>query len=192
MQRVDPMTKVIVIHGTKGSPAINWFPWLSAELRTHGIECIVPAMPTPEGQELENWLAAFHKQVGAIDSSTIVVGHSVGATFLLRLLERIKFPIKASLFVAGLIDMIGIPEYDKLNSSFIAGAYDWQTIKRNAGKIICLSGDNDPYVPKEQGETMVKNLGVEQVVIEKGGHLNAESGYTEFPLLLEKLQKELI
>ena len=181
------MGKVVIIHGTKGEPQGSWFPWLAIQLAQRGDPVIVPRMPTPEGQSLESWFAAFHEQVGAIDSSTTIIGHSTGAVFLLRLLEQINEPIETSIFVAGFTAALGSAEYDPLNATFVADEYDWDKIRKNAGDVVCLSGDSDPYVPQTQALDLARNLGVEACLVPDGGHLNAEFGYTEFPLLLEIL-----
>jgi predicted alpha/beta hydrolase family esterase len=183
------MKKFVIIHGTKGSPEGNWFPWLADSLRRQHAEVIVPKMPTPEGQNLANWLREFWRQVGVIDQATTLIGHSLGATFLLRVLERQKAAIAQSVFVAGLLGPISIPEYDQLNSTFIETSYDWGTIQRNAGSVVCLSGEDDPYVPAEQGEELAAKLGVRNNIIAHGGHLNAEFGYTSFQTLLALLTR---
>jgi predicted alpha/beta hydrolase family esterase len=141
------MKKFVIIHGTKGSPEGNWFPWLAESLRHQHGEVVTPRMPTPDGQNLLNWVSEFSRQVGVIDKGTTLIGHSLGATFLLRILERQTAPVAQSVFVAGLLDKIGIAEYDQLNCSFIETSYDWVTIRRNAGRVVCLSGEGDPYVP---------------------------------------------
>jgi predicted alpha/beta hydrolase family esterase len=146
-------------------------------------------MPTPEGQTLANWLQEFRRQVGVIDEGTTLIGHSLGATFLLRVLERQKVPLAQSVFVAGLLGPIGIAEYDQLNSTFVETSYDWDAIQRNAGSVVCLSGEGDPYVPAEQGEELAAKLGVTNHIIHQGGHLNAEFGYTSFQALLDLLTK---
>lgn len=163
------------------------FSWLAEVLRHQHAEVVTPRLPTPDGQNLANWLSEFSRQVGVIDEGITVIAHSLGATFLLRILESQKAPVARSIFVAGLIDKIGIAEYDQLNSSFIETSNDWNTIQRNAGSVVCLSGENDPYVPAEQGEQLAANLGVKNRIIPRGGHLNAEFGYTSFPELLGSL-----
>ena len=183
------MRKFIIIHGTKGSPEGNWFPWLADSLRRQHAEVVVPRMPTPEGQNLVNWLQEFRRQVGVIDEDTTLIGHSLGATFMLRVLERQNTAIAQSVFVAGLLGPIGIAEYDQLNSSFIETSYEWGTIKNNAGSVVCLSGEGDPYVPVVQGEELAVNLGTRNHVVPQGGHLNAEFGYTSFQVLLDLLNK---
>jgi hypothetical protein len=181
------ITNYIIIHGTMGSPDGNWFPWLSAKLTQHGARVTVPRMPTPDGQSLAGWDAAFAEQIGYLDERTCIIGHSIGATFLLRYLERCQTPIGGAVFVAGLTGAIGIPEYDGLNRSFVSGPYDWEVIKRNAGRLVCFAGDVDPYVPGEQQQEMARNLGVDLRVIPGGGHLNGEFGYDSFDELFEEL-----
>lgn len=181
------MSKVIIVHGTGGSPDGNWFPWLAAELAKRSVDVLVPRMPTPEGQSLESWMKAFEEQVGTLDRSSTVIGHSVGAVFLLRLLERLSTPIASSVFVAGFTGVLGAPQFDTLNASFVAEPYRWDEIRQNAGRVLCFSGANDPYVPLEQGLEIAENMRVDARIIENGGHLNAQFGYTTFPLLLEEL-----
>lgn len=90
------MTNIFIIHGTGGSPEGNWFPWLSKELNKLGHEAYVPKFPTPEGQSLESWLKVFEDYKKYINEETILVGHSLGAAFLLSLLEHLDQPVKAS------------------------------------------------------------------------------------------------
>jgi predicted alpha/beta hydrolase family esterase len=181
------MNKVAIIHGTKGTPESNWIPWLASSLKKLELEVFVPTMPTPEGQSLDSWLNAFREQVGSIDSSTTIIGHSVGAVFLLRLLEELTIPINCAAFVAGFTGKLDLPEYDTLNASFVKGPFHWKNIRKNTREVLCFSGDNDPYVPLTQGLEIAGRLGVKPYVISGGGHLNGEFGYSSFPLLLEKL-----
>ena len=177
----------IIIHGTKGSPSINWFPWLATQLRKRGARVLIPQMPTPTGQTLENWFGSFQVRSGRIDQQTCIIGHSLGATFLLRYLERCKAPVCCSIFVAGLIGPIGIPEYDELNRTFVNAPYDWGTIRRNAGQVMCFAGDKDPYVPLHQPREIAEKLGAALQIIPGGGHLNSETGYESFDELLHAL-----
>ncbi len=182
------MIKAAIVHGTLGSPVGNWFPWLAGELNVLGVRTIVPAMPTPENQSLINWRAAFLEQVGELDESSILIGHSVGALFLLRLLERMEQRIACTVLVAPLIGDIGNPTYDKLNSSFLIGAgFNWQNVRSKGGSIHIFCGENDPYVPLIQPLEVAKQLEINPNIIKNGGHLNSEAGFNSFELLLEHL-----
>ena len=180
--------KAAIIHGTGGHPERNWFPWLKEELVNRNIETIVPKFPTPEGQSLTSWRETFLNEVGPISPDLILFGHSIGAAFVLNLLHRSDTPAKAVFLVAGFLGKLDKPEFDTLNESFFAEEFDWEKIRNNAKKIFIYAGDNDPYVPLEKGSELAKCLKAELVIIPNGGHLNQDSGFKEFPRLIEDLE----
>lgn len=94
--------KIAILHGTKGTPEANWFPWLASKLENLGHEVIVPRFPTPENQSLIVWRDVFVQSFGQLTKDTILIGHSIGAVFSLRLLEMSTCQIAATLLVAGL------------------------------------------------------------------------------------------
>ncbi|MDP9196560.1 MAG: alpha/beta hydrolase [Pseudomonadota bacterium] len=175
--------QTVILHGTKGSPVINWFPWLKGELEACGHEVFVPRLPTPEGQDREGWCTALREQAPIFGRNTTLIGHSCGATFLLHILEAVREPVAMTVFVSPVTADVGHPEYDVLNRTFVHHAFDWEKIRRNAGQAHILHGDNDPYVPLAQAEFLARSMGVPVELVTGGGHLNAESGYTAFPRL---------
>jgi uncharacterized protein len=183
--------KAAIIHGSGGSIKRNWFQWLKNELESDGYQTFLPQFKTPEEQSLENWRSQFEYEVGELDNNSLLVGHSIGAVFILRILEKLKSPIHTAVFVAGFTGKIDIEEFDQINASFIAEPYDWLKIKANAKNIICFSGSNDPYVPIIQGQEIADKLNVERIVIEKGGHLNDKAGFRSFPRLIEEIRETI-
>lgn len=182
--------RAAIIHGTMSSPEGNWFPWLKSQLADRGIETVVPQMPSPNGQSLDGWIEAFAKQVCPIDELDqhwSLIGHSLGATFVLRLLERINVAVSTVVLVSGFTGRIGLAEYDQLNASFIDKPFDWDAIKAHAGKFHVVYGTGDPYVPEAALTELPKQLGVAAKIIADGKHLNAENGFTSLPLITELL-----
>ena len=49
--------------------------------------------------------------------------------------------------------------------------------------ITCIFSNNDPYVKFDAEKEFADKVSHRQIIIENGGHLNAESGYKSFPLL---------
>ena len=185
--------KIVITHGTKGSPLGNWFPWLGNALKDCGHTVTIPSYPTPERQDLTTWLSAFDNEFGFsnLNSDTILIGHSLGVAFTLRVLQEAKESVRACFFVAGFIRVLGIPEYDELNRSFISSSFDWSRLRAQAGLVHVYHSENDPYVPLKFGEEIAAALGVKINLIPGGGHLNSESGMAEFPRLLTDLKSVL-
>lgn len=182
---------IVIIHGAYGAPTENWFPWLSKQLKADGHKISVPALPTPEGQTLSNWLAEFKSQVGELEEDMILVGHSLAPGFILNLLERSTVKVSAVFLVSGFLGKLGLADFDPINKSFVCCQFNWDKIKGNAGGIYVYNSDNDPYVPLEKGKELSQNLGVDLNVIHNGGHINADAGFEEIPFLLEGINSFL-
>lgn len=178
-------SRVIVLHGAHGGPNTNWFPWLHAELNAKGIEVLRPRFPTPEGQFLQAWLKAYDCAVEPLPAApTILVGHSLGAAFALRLVERASRPFDGLFLAAGFIGALGLPDYDPINQSFFAGSFDWIAIRERRGRACrCWAGDKDPYVPLSRSQELADFLNAPLEVVPDGGHLNSETGFDTFPQL---------
>jgi len=183
--------RIIVFHGTGGSPSANWFPWIVTECSKLSLECIVPKFPTPEGQNLNAWLTTFSNLCDELKKDDILIGHSVGAAFALRLLEKSATPIRATILVAPFAKSLGLKDFDPLNSTFVDPPFEWAKIKSNSKSFSVYMGDNDPYVPLPFGLEVSSALAVEPQVIPGGKHLNAEGGYHTFPGILQEIRRRL-
>ena len=76
-------------------------------------------------------------------------------------------------------------EYDAVNSSMYLEILS--EVKKYCDDIVCFYSDNDPYVKYEMEKKFADTISDNQVVIKNGGHLNSESGYTEFDELIKYL-----
>ncbi len=180
------MSTIFIFHGTGGHPQENWLPWLKAELEKQSHTVIVPAFPTPEGQSLDAWLAILETYSEQIQADSILIGHSLGGLFLLRVLEQLKHPVKAAIFVAAPIGIKPIRNYDADQAFSPSGFnFDWETIKLHAKQFVVFHSDTDPYISRGNGEQLAAQLGVPLTFIPDAGHFNAAAGYTKFERLFE-------
>ena len=182
----------LIVHGAYGRPEGNWFPWLKNVLEKDGHKVAVPRFPTPEGQTYDVWRKIAVAALATFPpDKTILIGHSIGAAFALRLAEEVEHPYKAVFAVAPFVSDLGLPEFDTINATFLHHPFDWDRVSCGAGKIVCMAGDNDPYVPLGHAEEAAELARADLHIVPKGGHLNAEAGYCDFPLLLEKIRQVL-
>lgn len=180
------MSTVYIFHGTGGKPEENWFPWLKRELEAHGHTVHVPQFPTPEHQTPEEWMKVFEVGGYTLDDDTILIGHSLGGTFLLRLLEEKNATVRAAFFIGSPIGILPIRNIET-DRPFLVEPFDWEILKARAATWTVFHSDNDPFVGVENAHQLSRNLGANLVLIPGAGHFNRAAGYTEFPELLERI-----
>lgn len=182
-------TNYLIVHGSFGSPFVNWFPWLRKKIESRSLECYTPDFPTGVGkQNYENWskLLKTYVEANIINENTVIYAHSIAPIFICKFLVENKIKVKRLVFVCGFNNYLGIDkDYDAVNESMYFD--NLADVKNYCDDIVCFYSDNDPYVKyeaeKEFADTMTEN----QILISGGGHLNAESGYEEFQELLNYL-----
>jgi len=184
------MANIFIIHGINGTPEENWFPWLKEKLEAQGHRVFVPAFPHTEKPLLQEWSDAFSANEKHLDDHTILVGHSLGGAFLLRLLERIQKPVLASFLVAPVPGPLK-NEFDPLMETFSHHPFDIDRIRKNCPRFFVYHADNDPYIPLENVQQLSKNLKAEFRLMPGGGHLNAKAGYASFEALLKDIEQVL-
>lgn len=179
------MANIFIIHGVEGYPEENWFPWLKKALEQEGHRVIVPQFPTPAKQTLEEWMKVFLQYKNLVEPEAILVGHSLGAPFLLSIIERMS--CRAAFFVAGFTGKAG-NRFDDSMKTFSQKTFDWEKIRNNCRNFAVFHSDNDPYIKPKKAEELARLLGVEVTFVKDAGHFNSAAGYDKFDLLLEKIK----
>ena len=177
----------LLIHGSFGSPLSNWIPYLRKEIEKKNLEVYTPDFPTGVGyQNYENWSKLLKTYVDAniINENTIIFAHSIAPIFICKFLVENKIRVKRLVLVCGFNNYLGIDkDYDTVNESMYFN--NLSDIKNYCSDIVCFYSDNDPYVKYEAEKEFADTITDNHIMISGGGHLNSESGYTEFAELLK-------
>lgn len=175
----------IIIHGSFGSKDGNWFPWLKEQLQKQGKNVLVPQMPIGVGkQNFENWSDVLKKL--EINENTIIIAHSIAPIFVCKYLINNKIKVKKLIFVCGFNNYLGIDaDFDAVNKPMYID--NFAEVKNYCDNIVCYYSDNDPYVRYDVEKDFADKLTSRQHIIKNGGHLNAESCYTEFEEILSEI-----
>ena len=181
------MSNYFIIHGSFSSPIENWFIYLRKEIEKRGYSVYTPDFPVGINyQNYDNWekLLKVYLEAGLINENTVIFAHSIGPIFIINFLINNKIKVKRLVFVCGFNNYFGInQEYDSVNKTMYAD--NIEEIKNYCKDIICYYSDNDPYVDYKTEKSFADIVSNQQHMIKNGGHLNSESGYTEFKELLE-------
>ena len=165
--------RAIIIHGWGGSPLINWMPWLAKELRAKGVNVVAPQMPNTEAPEIQHWVDELSKIFGESNESTVLIGHSIGCQTIMRYLANTENKVKGTLFVAGwftLSESINDPEEKEIARPWVETPIDIEKFKQNAGQVISIFSDDDPYVVEENWKKF-EGFG-KIIVLDKKGHID--------------------
>ena len=183
------MISAFIIHGSNGNKDAHWYPWLKGELEKKGLQVFLLQFPIGEKQTLQNWLDTLKPKKENLKDS-ILIGHSLGAPFILNVLNQWNVKAKASFLVSGFTGHLEV-EGEINIEDFAERDFDWKKIKENCKYFYVIHSDNDPYVPLEKAEELAKNLGVSVALVKGGEHFQEQSGFKTFDLLLEKIDEEI-
>ena len=177
----------LLIHGSFGSPFSNWIPYLRKKIEDKNLEVYTPDFPIGVGyQNYENWskLLKTYVDTNIINENTIIFAHSIAPIFICKFLVENKIRVKRLVLVCGFNNYLGIDkDYDTVNESMYFN--NLSDIKNYCSVIVCFYSDNDPYVKYEAEKEFADTITDNHIMISGGGHLNSESGYTEFAELLK-------
>ena len=181
------MKNYFIIHGSFSSPFSNWIPYLRKEIENKGLVVYTPDLPSGVGyQNYTNWESMMleYLKLGLINENTTIFAHSIAPVFVCKFLVNNKVKIKRLVSVCGFNNYLGInEEYDNVNESmYFDNLID---VKKYCDDIICYYSKNDPYVKYEVEKEFSDTIADKEIVIDDGGHLNSESGYSEFKELLD-------
>lgn len=194
--------RFVIFHGAYGSPQGNWFPWLKTELEKLGHTALIPEFPVEKWenivakgknykstiQTLENWMEVFENEVLpqiTNQQQTCFIGHSIAPVFILHILEKHKLQLDSAIFVAPFDQAIPEWEFNAVNNSFYKTGFDYNTLQKQMEISYAIFSDNDSHVPMEQPISFAKKMNSSKIIVKGGGHLNADTGYTTFPLVLD-------
>ena len=176
--------KVLLLHGWEGSDYPHWQSWLAGELaKDYGNVSFLkfsnydfPNFGAWK-QELTTHLKDFRPD--------IVICHSLANTLWFHLCNTDTIGKIEKLYLIA-------PPSIKCDISELESFFPLDMPKNaHAKETLLVTSTNDPYMSIDEAKELQNSLGVEMVVLENAGHINADSGYGEWPWLLEKIKEDI-
>lgn len=129
----------LILHGAGNNSKGNWFPWLKKQLEAKGYKVWSPELPNADIPIQKDWLGTiFSNKEWGFNKDSIIIGHSAGATLILRILERLPKGVKINraILVAGSIDKGKYPEFFQYKEDLTREPFNWGKIKIQARTFI--------------------------------------------------------
>jgi len=144
-------------------------------------EVLQPRMPNKENSKYSEWKIWFERMIPFMYDEVILVGHSLGAMFLVKYLVDTTLPKKITA-----LHLVAAPH----NSTGEIGDFtipeDLSDISKQVKNIYLYHSKDDPVVPFSELAVYEKALpSAKAIVFEDRGHFFQP----EFPELIEKIQK---
>lgn len=188
------MKYIIINHGFMGSNIENWFPWLKQEIDDNNNQVIIPQYPIDNDRHFYKYwknVLDVYKNFNYINSKSIIIGHSSGCAFSIKYLIENNIKVNKLIMVSGFNNYFSVCEDDfhkKVNESFYVENADLIKIQNLCDEIICIYGNNDPYISQAVFHDLVLKLNAKEVIINNGGHLNKSAGYNKLEKILEYIK----
>jgi len=165
----------------------KWSDSLRQELGNK-FDVLLPKMPNPMNAKYDEWKILFKKISFLLDNNVILIGHSLGAIFLVKYLSENKFPKKilATLLVSPPYDDEGLE--DSLGDFVLSKNLD--KLNKQGGKIFIYQSKDDLVVPYSHLKKYKKAL--PSVIIrefKKRGHFD-QLKFNELIKDIKGLQKD--
>lgn len=145
--------RVLIIHGWEASSKDHWFLEEKERLEKLGCEVVVPDMPNTLLPKKNEWMQVI-KDFNP-DENSILIGHSLGGTAILRFLEEVSDIVGKCILIATPIRKLENEEYDfSPVYGFFEPDIDYQKIKQNCRKFIIINQTDDPWVPLQHGKDL--------------------------------------
>lgn len=170
--------KTLLLHGWGGSDDPHWQAWLAGEIaKDYGIVAF-PLLDNPHFPTKNRWMKQVKELMTQFEPE-VVICHSLGNTLWFHLCNEGEIdPVKRLLLVAPpRLDL----ELDTIKTFFPVESPEFLF----AEEVLLVTSDNDPYMSTDEALALRDALDIEMMVLNDAGHINADSGYGEWPWVKE-------
>ncbi len=170
--------KVLLLHGWGGSDFPHWQSWLAGEIARDYGTISFPLLDNPHFPSKNRWMRQV-KEILKYFAPDVIICHSLANTLWFHLcLEGEIAPVKRLLLVA--------PPSLSCNLETLKTFFPLRVPQTLfAEEALLVVSNNDPYMTMDEAKELQNSLGIEMKILESAGHINADSGYGEWPWVKE-------
>ncbi|EQB39494.1 hypothetical protein M947_05730 [Sulfurimonas hongkongensis] len=173
--------KVLLLHGWGGSDTPHWQSYIAAEIaRDYGCVSFLK-LPDFESPDKDIWIKETLRELREFRAN-VVVCHSLANTLWFHMCNSGLLEDVENLFLVAPPSLNS--KIDELKNFFPVEVPK----DLHAKKALLVCSDDDPYMSMKEARELQSKLGIEIKVLEKAGHINADSGFGEWEWMLKKIK----
>jgi len=173
--------KVLLLHGWGGSDFPHWQSWLASEIAKEYGTVSFLKFSNFDFPDLEVWKKELKEELESFKPD-IVICHSLANTLWFHLCVDSKLQEVEKLY------LVAPPSFNcavEEIKSFFPLNLPTNTM---AKETLLVSSTNDPYMTIDEAKELQKSLNIKMIVLDNAGHINTDSGYGEWPWILEEIK----
>ncbi len=174
------MKRVLILHGWGGSDFPHWQSWLAGEVaKDYGCVSFLK-LSNIDLPDKDEWINELKHELEEFKPN-IVICHSVANILWFHICNEGKIREVEHLFLV-------VPPSLKCDIKELESFFPCEIpTKLYAKKPLLITSTNDPYMTMQEADELQKALNIEMLVLQNAGHINSESGYGEWPWMLETI-----
>lgn len=157
--------KYILLHGYKGSPDSNFFPWLKKELEARGHSVVALDLPNTDMPNVKEQAKYVLKQT-TLNKDTVIVAHSLGGPVAFRVLEALEEKVAKVV----LVDPVLRPEFNDGDRPDVSASdsfeFDFKKIKQASDEFVLLADAKHVTIKKEHIDELQNILDCRMVTVQ--------------------------
>ena len=186
----------LVLHGWQNRrPADHWQHRLADELEGRGLVVRYPQLPDTDEPRLAEWEAVVRAELAALPEGPVtVVCHSLACLTWLQLQAGEAPPRVDRVALVAPPSPELIAGQETVREFAGGGTFDGRRLSLGArgrpgsapaDDAVVVAGDDDPWLPLGLVDTWESRVEAALHVVPRGGHLTPDSGYGDWPAVLD-------
>jgi predicted alpha/beta hydrolase family esterase len=151
----------IFTHGLHGNAQSVYIPSYRHQLEERGHQTMAPSYPEPDFPSYVDWRATFQRELAKKwnqESPIILIGHSAGGYFVLRLLgDSLGMPWVSKL--GAVIVIAPASKKSVWGGEFYNEDINWANVRRIGVKLTHMFSTDDTMVPQDHQQYVIEKLG---------------------------------
>ncbi|KJC62961.1 RBBP9/YdeN family alpha/beta hydrolase [Agreia bicolorata] len=183
----ESRTAFLILHGWQNErPPEHWQHRTALALRERGCLVEYPQLPSPHAPHVDEWSASVRDALGRLHDSgrvddVIVIAHSLSTLLWLGARPDSALAVSRVLLVAPPSVQV-VEGFDEI-AAF--GSLPLAISPLDIGRITLVASDDDPFNPDGALAEFGVPLGIPTTILPGQGHFTIDSGYGEWPSLLD-------